>query len=121
MHVDLHQRGADLRTNIQPGGGGVLAETNDVHYAMHKLGLCWVSQSTIDLNAEEVRGMELGHEIGIPCVVQCILWFSAPTRLYGTLGTQGMKVAKYHEAVNMAIAYATSRPFGGEDTQCRAC
>ena len=41
MHVDLHQSNADQRTNTQPGNGGAPEETNDVHYAMHKLGLCW--------------------------------------------------------------------------------
>ena len=40
QHVDLHQRSADKRTNIQHRKGGVPEETNDVHYAMHKLGLC---------------------------------------------------------------------------------
>ena len=28
------------------------------------------------------------------------------------LGNQGIKIAKYHEAVNMTIKYAISRPFG---------
>ena len=41
MHVDLHQRGADKRTNTHSGNGAVLKETNDVHYAMHEMGLCW--------------------------------------------------------------------------------
>ena len=31
-----------------------------------------------------------------------------------------MKIAKYHETVNMAIAYAISRPCGGEHTP-RSC
>ena len=31
-----------------------------------------------------------------------------------------MKVAKYHEAVNMAITHAITRPFGGEHTP-RSC
>ena len=40
MHVDLHQRSADKRRNTPLGKGGVPEETYDVHYAMHKLGLC---------------------------------------------------------------------------------
>ena len=49
-----------------------------------------------------------------------MLWFSAPTRLNQTLDNQGIKIAKYHEAVNMAIAYAISKPFGGAHTT-RSC
>ena len=41
MHVDLLHRSADKRTNTQPGNGGGPEETNDVHYAVHELGLCW--------------------------------------------------------------------------------
>ena len=33
----------------------------------------------------------------------------APTRLNRTLEQQGINIAKYHEAVNIAIAYAISR------------
>ena len=33
MHVDLHKRSFDRRTNLE--------ETHHVHYALHKLGLCW--------------------------------------------------------------------------------
>ena len=66
-------------------------------------------------------GMELDYEIGIPCEVQwSMLWFSAPTRLNGTLERQEFNIAKYHEAVNMATADAISRPFGGEHTP-RSC
>ena len=45
---------------------------------------------------------------------------SAPTRLNWTLENQRVNIAKYHEAVNMAIAYAISRPFGGAHTP-RSC
>ena len=41
----------------------------------------WVSESAITQHEEEVMGMELDYEIGVPCVVQwCMLRFSAPTR-----------------------------------------
>ena len=46
----------------------------------------WLSESTISKHVEEVLGMELDYEIGIPCVVQwSMLWFSAATRLHGIL------------------------------------
>ena len=77
----------------------------------------WVSESTISQHVEEVMGMEVDYKIGFPRVVWwCMLWFSAPTTLYRILEKQGMQIAKYHEPVNMAIAYAVSRPFGGEHT-----
>ena len=79
-----------------------------------------MSESTIT-QEEEVMGRELSYEICIPCVEQwCMLWFSAPTHLNQTLENQGIETAKNHEAVNMAIAYAISRPFGGAHTP-RSC
>ena len=41
LHVDFHKRGFDRRTNTRPGTRRVPEETHDVHYALHKLGLCW--------------------------------------------------------------------------------
>ena len=74
----------------------------------------WVSESTITQRVEEVMGMELDYEIGVPCVVQrCMLWFFSTNDLNRTLEREGIKIAKYHEAVNMAIACAILRPFGG--------
>ena len=76
-----------------------------------------MSESTIAQHTEEVMGMELNYEIGIPCVVQwSMLWFSVPTRLNGVLGKQDLKITKYHVVVNMAIMDAILRPFGGELT-----
>ena len=101
-HVELHLRSVDKRKSTQPGkGGGVPEETNDVHYATHKLVFGgtfadheWVPESTIAQHAEEMTGMEMNNEIGIPCVLQwCMLWLLEPTTLNGTLETQGMKVA----------------------------
>ena len=72
----------------------------------------WVSESTIAPHEEELMGMDLDYKPGIPCVVQwCMLWFSAPTRLNQTLG-KDLRIIKYHEAVDMAIAEAISKPFG---------
>ena len=39
-----------------------------------------------------------------------MLWFSAPTRLTQTLG-KGLRIKKYHEAMDLASAEAISRPF----------
>ena len=42
-------------------------------------------------------GIEVDYNIGIPCVVQWIMfWFSAPTGLNGTLEKQDLKIVKYH-------------------------
>ena len=68
-----------------------------------------MSESTITQPAEEVLGMDLDYEIGLPCVAQwCMLWFSAPTRLNGTLEKQGLQFKNDHEVVNMAIMDAIS-------------
>ena len=124
VHVDLHKRSVDKRTNAQPATGGEPEDTNDVHYALRKLGLCctfvnhaWVSESTIIRHEEEILSMELNYKIGVPCVVQwSLLWFSAPTRKNIILGLD-LKIKKYHEAVNIAIKDAVVRPFGGAHTE----
>ena len=83
----------------------------------------WVSESTVAQHVEEVMGMELDF-----CQKSVLrVWyngvcygFSAPIRLNRTLEKQDFQIKKYHEAVNMAITYAISRPFGGEHTP-RSC
>ena len=72
----------------------------------------WVSESTIAMQEEEeVMGRQLDYENCVHCVVRwCMLWVSAPTGLNQIMENQGIKIAKYHEAVNMAIAYAISAP-----------
>ena len=37
VHVDLHLGSFEQKTNTRR----VLEETHDVHYVLHKLGLCW--------------------------------------------------------------------------------
>ena len=39
MHVDLHKRSVDKRTDTRQGTGRVPEETHTVHYALRKLGL----------------------------------------------------------------------------------
>ena len=48
--------------STMPRMNWVCAETFDDHE--------WVSESTITQREEEVMGIELDYEIGIPCVVQ---------------------------------------------------
>ena len=77
----------------------------------------WVSEGTNAEQEEEVIGRDLDCEICIPCAVQwSVLWFSAPTRLNQTLEGEEINIAKFHEVVDMAIAYAISMPFGGSHT-----
>ena len=47
-------------------------------------------------------------------------WFSAPTGLNQTLEGEEIKIEKYHEVVDMAIAKAISTTFGGSHTP-RTC
>ena len=55
-------------------------------------------------------GRDLDYEICIPCVVQwSVLWFSAPTRFNQTLEGEDIRVAKYHEVLNMAIGVRACR------------
>ena len=77
----------------------------------------WVSESTAAQHVEEVMGMELDCKIGIPCVVQMVhvKVFSTYT-IESSIGKREIKIKKYYEALNMAIMYAISRPFGGKHT-----
>ena len=81
----------------------------------------WVSENTVDVQVEEVMGRDLDHELCITCVVQwSMLWFSASTRLNQTKEDDEIKMAKYHEVVDMAITMTL--PFGDTHTRHeRAC
>ena len=76
MYVDLHQRGVDKWANTHSRNGGVKRRLLSI--MLCKNWVCagtfddhqWVSESTITQHVEEVMGMDLDHEIGIPCVVQ---------------------------------------------------
>ena len=62
------------------------------------------SENTIAMQEEEVMGRDLDYELCTPCVVQWSMqWFSAPTRLNQKLEDDEIKIAKYHEVVDMAI------------------
>ena len=79
-----------------------------------------MSESTISQHDEEILGMELDCGFVVPCVLQwSLLWFSAHTRLNEIL-EQDLKIKKYHEVVDDAIAEGILRPFGGEPTP-RSC
>ena len=128
VHVDLHQRRVDRMAETHSGSGGVLKAAFVVHYAIIVLGLCRnfrrprvVFRKHNCHARRRSNEQEFDYENRVPRVVQwCMPWVSAPTRLRQTLENQGIELAKYHEAVNMAIAYAISRPFGGAHTP-RSC
>ena len=80
-----------------------------------------VSESTISQRVEAVMGMELDYKIGIPvCGTMVHVMVFSTNEIEPNIGKQGINIAEYHEAVNMAIAYAISRPFGGVHTP-RSC
>ena len=59
--------------------------------------------------------------IDVPCVIQwSLLWFSSYSRLNQTFTNNGTKVAKYREAVTMAIDATVTMPFEGLHTP-RTC
>ena len=79
----------------------------------------WLSESTIAEQEVVVMSRELDFEICFPCMVQwSIMWFSAPTRINQTLEGEEIKIAKYHEVVNMAITEAISMSFGWQVDLC---
>ena len=101
MKLDLDKRSVDRRTDTRPGTGRVPEETHNVHYALHKLGLCRVSSRTIFQQEEEILGMVLDFKIDVPCVVQwSLLWLSPPTDLNRILGSE-LEIKKYHEVVHV--------------------
>ena len=118
VHVYLHHKSIDKRTNTNSSSGRVFAEANVVHYVLHDLGLCWnFRRSRVGVrkyhfpHEEAMLGMELDYGLDVPCVVQwSLMWFSAPTRLNKIL-EQDLKIKKYHEVVDKAIAEAILRPF----------
>ena len=77
MHVDLHKRSVDKRTDTRQGTGGVSKETHNVHYALHKW-VCaetfvdheWASSRTSVQQEEEILSMTLEFKIDVPCVEQ---------------------------------------------------
>ena len=73
------------------------------------------------LTFKEVMGRDLDHELCFPCVVQwSMLWFSAPTRLNQTVEDDEIKIAKYHEVVDVATTETMTLPCGASHTP-RTC
>ena len=70
-----------------------------------------VTEFAVPLKAIEIL-MALKYDIDVPCVIQWgLLWFSSLSRLNQMFTNKGTKIAKYHEAVNMAIEATFTRPF----------
>ena len=121
MDVDLHQRCACRVAESHSRNAGVPEADDVIHYAVRELGLCRSFRRPLAgirkhncREEKEVMGKELDDEICIPCVAQwSMLWSFAPTRINQTLEGEEINIATYHEVVDMAIAEATSVPFGG--------
>ena len=125
MYVGLHQGSVDKRTNTVPSNGGLPEKKRMLSIMLCTSWVCAgtfvdherVSESTFSQHLEDVMDRELNYKIDSPCVVQWgMLWFSTNTRLNGTFENSDLESEKYHEVVNMAIACAVSRSFGGEHT-----
>ena len=73
----------------------------------------WVTQ--LNVIQKENKILEaLNYCLDVPCSIQWgLLWFFSPSRLNQKYTNYGTKIAKYHEAVNMAIEIAFTMPFEG--------
>ena len=79
----------------------------------------WVTELNVILKESEILEA-LNYDLDVPCVIQWrLLWFSSTSRLNQTFTNNGTKVAKYHEAVNMAIVATFTMPFEGLHTPRR--
>ena len=79
----------------------------------------WVTE--LDILKENGMLEALHRDLDVPCVIHWgLMWFSSPSRLNQTFTNNGMKVAKYHEAVSMAIEATFTMPFDGLHTP-RTC
>ena len=77
----------------------------------------WVTELNVFLKEKEI----LNYDLYIPCVIQWrLLSFSSPSRLNQTFTNNGTKVAKYHEAFNMASEATFTMPYEGLHTP-RTC
>ena len=72
----------------------------------------WVTELNGTLNENEFL-VALNYDLGVPCVIQWrLLWFSSPSGQSQRFVNNGTKIAKYHEAVNIAIEATFTMPFG---------
>ena len=63
----------------------------------------------------------LNYDLDVPCSLQWgLLWFSSPSRLNRKFANDGTKIARYHEAFDMAIEITFTAPFEGLHTP-RTC
>ena len=79
-----------------------------------------VTELNVTLKENEIL-MALNYDLDVPCVFQWgPLCFSSPSRLNHRFANNGSKIAKYHEADNMAIEATFTMPFEGLHTP-RTC
>ena len=118
-HVELHIRSVDKRKSTQPGKGGAPQETNHVHYAMHKLGLCWnFRRSRVGARKHNCpacgrndgHGNEQRNWYSVCVAMVHVVVFKTNIVEWNIGNTRDE--SRHHEAVNMAIMDAISRPFG---------
>ena len=77
----------------------------------------WVTELDVLLKENEILEA-LNYDLNVPCAIQRrLLWFSSPSRLIQRFANDGTKIAKYHEAVNMAIEITFTMPFEGLHTR----
>ena len=111
--MDLHQRSADKKTIPQPEKGGAPEETNDVHYALHTLGLCWhFRRSRVGVKKHNFPAC--GRSCDRHGIVQRN-WYSVCGTMVrvvvSTPTTSNRTLGKQDECRN-----STTRPFGKKDT-----
>ena len=78
MHVDIHKRSVNRRTDTRLGTGKVLRETHNIHYVLRKLGLCrYVRRSRMgvikDIYPAGGRNFKHGTGFHNRCPVCCIM------------------------------------------------
>ena len=71
----------------------------------------WVTETNVLWKENEILEA-LNCDLDVPCSLQWqLLWFSSPSRLNRKFANDGTKIAKYREAVNMAIEITLTAPF----------
>ena len=102
----------------------LIKETLDVHYAVHELCSCgyfrWPrvgvrNHSCPACGRSDGHGTGLQNRYSLCGTMVHVKVFSTYT-IESSIGKREIKIKKYYEALNMAIMYAISRPFGGKHT-----
>ena len=76
----------------------------------------WIPQNCTVLQEHQVLE-SLNHYIEVPCVVQWLLWYSAPTSLNGELHNHGVRHEQYNTLVSMTTDGSSTCLVREETTQ----